>query len=295
MFNPGNKIVVTCSSIKKGVIGPRECSIGYVKRSIDASMDLDNYMIFAMNVIFYKFGNDKKYRVEQKIIPFLFAKELEKKNNFNFNNQRSFINQLQNNKKLKTMIGNMFGADKLYTVSPVFTNINTDHVTTEELSAYIKSLWTKENLGKFLNNIKLGNWHHRYKLDNIESTIKMLAKGINNLTYRKDAIKNIIKSKSNSMSFIDIIKLVTLRQTRISNIMYMLNQNGQTMETHRYKDMYRTLCGSLFDIKYKTLTKNYTLDAKNPEDRKAMDRIINNLNEIKHTVINIGYKYTSIT
>jgi len=290
MFNIGNKIIITGSSIKKGKMGPKIRSIGYISKVNNIFMDLNSYFVTNVGVIFYKFGNEKNYRVERKTIPFIFPKQMKTTADFNFSSQQHFLRKISKNNQIKQYIKNIFGTKLLYTLSPIYTN--KIEMSIEERIAYLKSLWSIINMEQCIQKENSIPWQYRYKKINIKRILNILSNGLYDNNYKNNFIKDLSKKdiiKYNN--FIRIIKLLNLRYTVFKQVQVVYNMYGNYSTQSYMDELYKFLFINLFSKYYKTISKKYLLNQKTNKDLQTVKTIINNLNYAKYKIISIGQKY----
>ncbi len=291
MFNIGNKVVITGSSIKKGRTGPKVGSLGYISYVNNTFIDLDLYSIVNASVIFYKFGNEKHYRVERKSIPFIFPKQMETMNDFNFSSQQRFLRKVSKNNKVKQCIKNIFGTKLLYTLSPIYTN--RIEMNIEERIAYLKSLWSPINIGQCVENECNAAWHYRYKKPIVKKILFTLSEGLNNIKYKNRFIEDLSKENITKYnSFIKAVKFLNLRYITQRQIGSIYDIQGNYSVQSNADILYKLLYINLFNIRYKTISKKYLSERVHGVNKQEVKTIINHLNYAKHRIINIGQKYS---
>jgi len=292
MFSIGNKIVITSSSIKTGRIGPRSGSMGYIKNISPFSIDIGPYFIINASIIFYKFGNEKKYRIEHRSTPFILPKQMKTIADFSFSSQQSFLRKVSKNNKLKQQLKNLFNTKFLYTISPSYDN-NEKNMSVEERKAYLSSLWTSININKCLSNIQNIQWYDRYKKPDIKNIVNILQKGIIESSYKQTIIQNIMKGNKNDYkNFIKTIKFLNLKYTEVNKLDAPYYDENTSSVQNNLDKIYRLLFVNLFNIHYKTLSKTYIETQTSQKSKLFIKNIINNLNYVKYRVINIGQKHS---
>ena len=289
MFSQGNKIIVTGSSINSNKIGPRVGSLGYVQRVDKYFIDFDSYSALSAYIIFYKFGNEKKYRVEPKQVLFIVPKRMKTISDFNLSSQQSFINRIH---KGKINFTNNFGTNTLCTLCPVYTKTSLKNTNLKERTAYMSSLWGN-TLNLSIKDPNLIYWSHRFKIKDIKTIMTMLSQGLIKNSLKHDYISGTIKNDKMYTDFISIIKLLTLRYKGILRIEYVYDQNCKLLPLDNfYNKMYKSLCLNLFSNHYNHMAKKYIYDEEPDSiNRKKVETIFKNLNYVKHKLTSIGEEY----
>ena len=283
MFDTGNKIIITNSSIDKGKIGPRKGSVGYIIKKANKIIDIDQYYISVVSIIFYRFGNEKRQRTENRTVAFLFPNQLKDAKDFDVDTQQSFIHHTKKKNKLKQDLKNKFGTKTLCTLSPIYTNINGSNVSYEERVAYLLSLWTADKLLQCLYDLETVPWHHRYKVTGIKDIANILRQGLNDYGLKAKYTFEIAKSEDSYKEFIKAIKILTLRYSMGKPELYPTDSPAK---------IYKVLCSNLFNGNYNLLCKEYITCIKNNKVKSACVKdIIKNLNHMKYKIASIGEKY----
>ena len=289
MFDVGNKIVVTGSSIKKGKPGPVVNSIGYIKQVNGVFIKLNNYFVTSSEIIFCRFGRGKKYRTETKTILILFPNEIKNTTDFSFTKQQFFLRRLnpQTSKDLKKIIG----MKNISTVSPIHTNTLEKDITYNERMSYLLSLWTFKNLNSDIRIIQETNWYNKYKVKNISNIIAVLSKGLGDTTYRHDMVYRLSSDINEYKKFIMVMKLITLRSKSHNYVTAVMDKNGLDITEEDSKFVYKTLYLNLFNNYYNTLAKTFINNQQDDKKKQIIKTIITNLDCARQRLITNGQKY----
>jgi len=283
MFNPGNKIIITGSSVKKNKLGPKINSIGYIKEVNTLFLELEDYFISTMKIVFNRFGNEKLLRSEIKLVPILFPNKMKTINNFNLTTQQSFLQNL--NDKTKYKLKDYFYTKNLCTIGPLLTNTQEKKFNAQERKCYLLSLWTHHNLFNDLNRIKRATWYDRYKIKNIRTILDTIFLGLSDTKFKHENINNLIYDMNRYKEFIKILKLITLRSTFKVDIEFTDDDNDLQFA---YKTLYLNLFNKHYDNISRTILNKQTQNNK----KEYIRNIINNLNHVKQLLITNGRKYT---
>ena len=289
MFDVGNKIVVTGSSIKKGKPGPIINSIGYIKRVNDVFIELDTYFITTMEIIFCRFGNERKYRTETKLISILFPNKIEDTNDFSFTKQQSFLRKLSNKTNLN--VKKVFGTKNIFTISPVYTNVFEINITYHERMSYLLSLWSYVNLYQSIKVIRKTNWYYKYKIKNIKDIIYILAKGLNDTEYKHDIAYRLASNIKEYEIYIMVLKLITLNSKTPKSVCSIINKNNIQIIEKGPKFIYKTLYLNLFNNYYNVLAEKFINKQQDLPKQQSIKTIVTNLNYARQRLITNGQKY----
>jgi len=289
MFNRGNKIVITGSSLKKNNIGPKTSSVGFIKHVNDFFIKLDNYFITTMRIIFYKFGNEKKYRIETKTIAVLFPNKIETIDDFNFRKQQSFLQKL--NDKTNQDLKKIIGVKNINTISPVYTDIFKNNKIYHERMSYLLSLWTFNNLHLNITIIQKLSLYDRYKIKNIKNIMFVLNKGLNDSAYRHNVAYNVANDTDEYIKFLKVLKLITIKSKQYISIYNIVDIKNASIKEERFDYIYKMLYLNLFNNNYFILGKKFISEQSTFKKRQIITTMITNLNHVKHKLIINGQKY----